>query len=169
MKVLTRKLATLGIGIIPILLVTGFVLQFLVFPQLPLLTQGEYEVLFPFEGYYAQLDNATKVHYIDEGEGPILLLLHGNPNSAFLYREMITRLKSDYRVIAPDYPGFGQSRAPAGYGYTAQVQADTMVLFFDAMALDDVVIMVEDWAGPWQDRPDSSYLADSWVDPLGNG
>jgi haloalkane dehalogenase len=176
MKTLTRKLLSWGVGIVAVLLVTGIALPALVFPQPLLLTQTAYEALFPFEGHYAELENGTKVHYVDEGEGegPTLLLLHGNPTSAFLYREMITKLKSDYRVIAPDYPGFGQSLAPAGYGYTAQEQADTMLHFFDTMELDDVVIMVQDWGGPIgfnlvQQRPDQFsglVIGNTWAWPL---
>jgi len=69
------------------------------------------------------------------------LLLHGNPTSAFFYRHLIAALKSDYRLVAPDYPGFGRSKAPSGYGFTAQEQAETMVAFFDRLELDDVVVI----------------------------
>ncbi len=174
MKVLTRKIINWGTGIVAVLLITGFVLPLIIFPQPPVLTQEAYEALFPFQGHYAELENGARVHYMDEGEGPTLLLLHGNPTSAYLYREMITALKSDYRVIAPDYPGFGKSRAPAGYGYTAQEQADTIVSFFDYMKLDDVVIMVQDWGGPIgfnlvQQRPDQFsglIIGNTWAWPL---
>ena len=174
MKVLTRKIINWGTGIVAVLLITGFVLPLLIFPQPPVLTQEAYEALFSFQGHYAELENGARVHYVDEGEGPTLLLLHGNPTSAYLYREMITALKSDYRVIAPDYPGFGKSRAPAGYGYTAQEQADTIVSFFDYMKLDDVVIMVQDWGGPIgfnlvQQRPNQFsglVIGNTWAWPL---
>ena len=58
------------------------------------------------------------VHYLDEGSGPPLLLLHGNPTWSFLYRDLITGLRDRYRCIAPDHPGFGLSRPAPGYGYT---------------------------------------------------
>jgi haloalkane dehalogenase len=174
MKALTRNLVNWCLGTVALLLVISFALPLLIFPQPPLLTQSAYEVLFPFQGHFAKLENGTRVHYVDEGKGPTLLLLHGNPTSAYLYREMITTLSSDYRVIAPDYPGFGQSQAPAGYGYTAQEQADSIVLFFDHMELDDVVIMVQDWGGPIgfnlvQQRPDrfsGLVIGNTWAWPL---
>src|ERR671937_33474 len=62
--------------------------------------------LYPFESHYAQVDGAS-VHYVDEGAGPPLLLLHGNPTWSFLYRDIIKALRDRYRCIAPDHPGFG--------------------------------------------------------------
>jgi alpha/beta hydrolase fold len=74
------------------------------------------EALYPFESHYAKIDDAS-VHYVDEGNGPPLVLIHGNPTWSFLCREIITGLRDRYRCIAPDYPGFGLSRAAPGYGY----------------------------------------------------
>ena len=138
---------TASVLIIIILLLSLFIaiaLPRLLFPPQPELTEQAYRKLFPYQSHYVDLDNGTKSHYVDEGEGPTLLLLHGNPTSAFLYRHLIAALKSDYRLVAPDHPGFGRSKAPTGYGFTAQEQAETMVAFFDRLELDDVVIMVQD-------------------------
>jgi haloalkane dehalogenase len=169
-----RKYFSWSLGIMAVLLIAGYALPSLIFQQPPVLTSEEYKTLFPYQGHFVVLKNGTKVHYVDEGEGPTLLLMHGNPTSAYLYREMIDELKSDYRVIAPDYPGFGQSSAPEGYGYTAQEQADTIVSFFDKMNLDDVIIMVQDWGGPIgfnlvQQRPDQFsglVIGNTWAWPL---
>ena len=73
--------------------------------------------LFPFESHFAEVDGA-RIHYIDEGEGPVFLGLHGNPTWSFLYRHIVTGLKHRFRCIALDYPGFGLSTAPPGYRYT---------------------------------------------------
>lgn len=59
--------------------------------------------LYPFADRYIELDGA-RVHYADEGEGPPLLFLHGNPTWSFLYRELIAGLRDRFRCIAPDYP-----------------------------------------------------------------
>jgi haloalkane dehalogenase len=59
--------------------------------------------LYPFADRYIELDGA-RVHYVDEGEGPPLLFLHGNPTWSFLYRELIAGLRDRFRCIAPDYP-----------------------------------------------------------------
>jgi haloalkane dehalogenase len=66
------------------------------------------EALYPFESHYADIHGA-RVHYVDEGKGPPLLLLHGNPTWSFLYRELIKGLRDQFRCIAPDHPG-----SPAG-------------------------------------------------------
>ena len=76
-----------------------------------MLTQAAYEALFPFQGHYAELDNGARVHYVDEGEGRTLRLLHGDSTSVYLYRELIAELSHDYRVVGPDYRGFRQSSA----------------------------------------------------------
>jgi len=139
------------ISLLAILLLSLFIalaLPRLLFPPQPELTEEAYRRLFPYQSRYVDLDNGTRIHYVDEGEGATLLLLHGNPTSSFLYRHLIAALRSDYRVVAPDYPGFGRSKAPSGYGFTAQEQAETMVAFFDRLKLDDVVVMVQDWGGP---------------------
>ena len=56
-----------------------------------------------------------RVHYIDEGAGPTLLFLHGNPTWSFLYRNIVGDLRDSFRCIALDYPGFGLSSAHDGY------------------------------------------------------
>ncbi len=71
------------------------------------------DALFPFESRFAELEGAT-VHYVDEGHGPPLLMLHGNPTWGFVYRELIKGLRDRYRCIVPDHPGFGLSRAAPG-------------------------------------------------------
>jgi pimeloyl-ACP methyl ester carboxylesterase len=52
------------------------------------------------------------IHYVDEGRGPAVLLLQGNPTWSYLYRNVIKELRADYRLIGLDYPGFGMSKAP---------------------------------------------------------
>src|SRR3954464_11693175 len=74
------------------------------------------EQLYPFESHYADAGGA-RVHYVDEGSGPTLLLLHGNPTWSFLYRDVVRGLADRFRCIVPDHPGFGLSQAPAGYGF----------------------------------------------------
>src|SRR5262245_43394003 len=73
--------------------------------------------LFPFESHFMDVDGA-RVHYVDEGQGPVFLAMHGNPTWSFLYRHIINGLKDRFRCIALDSPGFGLSTAPEGYGYT---------------------------------------------------
>jgi pimeloyl-ACP methyl ester carboxylesterase len=73
--------------------------------------------LFPFDSHFVEVDGA-RVHYIDEGQGPVFLGLHGNPTWSFLYRHIVNGLKDQFRCVALDYPGFGLSTGPPGYRYT---------------------------------------------------
>ena len=112
------------------------------------------ERLFPFEHKYLSLDNGTRIHYVDEGEGEILLMLHGNPSWSFLYRKMITNLKHKFRCIALDYPGFGLSEAPPDFSFLPREHSHVVERFVDELGLKNMTIVVQDWGGPiglsWQ-------------------
>lgn len=102
--------------------------------------------LFPFESRFIDIDGHT-VHYVDEGSGPTLLLLHGNPTWSFLWRDVIRALRDDFRCIALDYPGFGLSTAKPGYRYLPEEHADVVTGFVDALGLDRVTVVGQDWGG----------------------
>ncbi|MFN2387137.1 MAG: alpha/beta fold hydrolase [Thermoanaerobaculia bacterium] len=103
--------------------------------------------LYPFESRYMDL-LGHRMHYVDEGEGPTLLLLHGNPTWSFLYRHLIIGLRSRFRCVAPDYPGFGLSRARPGYDFRAASQADAVGAFIQRLDLRGVIAFGQDWGGP---------------------
>ena len=103
--------------------------------------------LFPVEHRFLDLDGA-RIHYVDEGRGPTLLLLHGNPAWSFLYRKIIAGLKGTHRCVAIDYPGYGMSDALAGYRYTPAEHSRVVERFVERLGLDDLTIMVQDWGGP---------------------
>ncbi len=103
--------------------------------------------LYPFESCW--LDSSVgPVHYIDEGAGPAILFLHGNPTWSFLYRKIIKLLRDDFRCIAIDYPGFGLSVRPPGYGYMPWEHAVIVGELVRELDLRDAVIMGQDWGGP---------------------
>ncbi len=68
--------------------------------------------LFDMRHRFIRLAGEPPVHYVDEGQGPTLLLLHGNPGWSFQYRNVIHALRAQYRCVALDYPGFGLSASP---------------------------------------------------------
>ncbi len=103
--------------------------------------------LFPVEHRFLDLDGA-RIHYVDEGSGETLLLLHGNPSWSFLYRKIIAALHNDFRCVAMDYPGYGMSDAPPGYGFTPKERSMVLERFVDRLGLGDLTIMVQDWGGP---------------------
>jgi haloalkane dehalogenase len=129
--------------------------------------------LFPFESRF--LDVAGhRVHYVDEGTGPTLLLLHGNPTWSFVYRDVIGVLRPTFRCIALDYPGFGLSTAGPGYRYLPEEHADVVVAFIDALDLRDITLVMQDWGGPIgcgavERRPESFerlVVANTWAWPI---
>jgi haloalkane dehalogenase len=103
--------------------------------------------LFPFESRFLDV-RGCRVHYVDEGSGPPLLLLHGNPTYSFLYREIIRRLSPRFRCIALDYPGFGLSTAPAGYDFRPASHSQVVEDLVGALGLTGLTVMVQDWGGP---------------------
>jgi haloalkane dehalogenase len=103
--------------------------------------------LLPYESRFVEVDGAP-IHYLDEGDGPVVLLLHGNPAWSFLYRTIIAGLRDEFRCVAPDLPGYGRSGAPAGYGYTPREHSAAIERFVDALELRDFSLMGQDWGGP---------------------
>lgn len=103
--------------------------------------------LFPVESRWLDVDG-HQVHYVDEGDGPVLLMLHGNPTWSFLYRRLIAGLSDRFRCVAPDLPGFGLSSARGGYGFTAAEHSAVVRRFVEALGLTDVTPVVQDWGGP---------------------
>jgi haloalkane dehalogenase len=104
-------------------------------------------VEYPFEDYWLPYREGY-IHYIDEGQGPTVLLLHGNPTWSYLYRNVIKELRSDCRLLALDYPGFGMSKAPSQYGFTPQEQSDAVENLIQRLNLKHIVLVGQDWGGP---------------------
>ncbi|WP_081706590.1 alpha/beta fold hydrolase [Nocardia sp. CNY236] len=103
--------------------------------------------LYPFADHYLDLDEAL-VHYIDEGDGPPLLMLHGNPTWSFLYRNLVLGLRDRFRCIALDYPGFGLSSAAPGYRFTPGEHAGVVSRLIERLDLREITLVVQDWGGP---------------------
>ncbi len=103
---------------------------------------------FPFDPRYLDQDG-LRMHYVDEGSDDPVLLLHGEPTWAFLYRKMIPRLAVVARVVAPDYLGFGRSDKPTrieDYSYDFHYAAIERLA--DELDLRGLTIVVQDWGGP---------------------
>ncbi len=104
--------------------------------------------MFNVEHKFITLPGGTNVHYVDEGQGETLLFLHGNPSWSFQWRDLIHALRSSYRCIALDYPGFGLSKAPKGFGYTPREESLVVEEFIDQLDLKDITLVMQDWGGP---------------------
>ena len=103
--------------------------------------------LFPFQSHWLEA-GGIRVHYLDEGSGMPLLMLHGNPTWSFLYRNVISGLRDRFRCVALDYPGFGLSDRPDDYGYTPSEHAQVVGTLIDRLGLEGFVLMGHDWGGP---------------------
>ena len=129
--------------------------------------------LYPFESKYREFDGC-RIHYVDEGSGPTLLFLHGNPTWSFLYRNLVLNLRDSFRCVALDYPGFGLSTASDDYAYTPAEHADVVERFVEELELEDVTLVAQDWGGPIgltvATRRPSSFagfvLGNTWAWPL---
>jgi haloalkane dehalogenase len=104
--------------------------------------------LFDVDHKFVDLASGARVHYVDVGTGETLLFLHGNPAWSFQWRGLIAGLRDSYRCVALDYPGFGLSTAPPGYGFTPREQSRVLEEFVDRLDLRDLTLVMQDWGGP---------------------
>jgi len=104
---------------------------------------------YAFTANYEEVDQGLHMHYVDEGSGPIVLLLHGEPSWSFLYRKMIpVFVDNGFRVIAPDLIGFGKSdkfSQRADYTYARHLKWLTNLL--QQIKLKDINLFCQDWGG----------------------
>lgn len=107
---------------------------------------------YDFDPHYFELEGdleGLRMHYVDEGEGDPILLLHGEPTWAYLYRKMIPPLARSARVIVPDLIGFGRSDKPTDrdwYSYARHL--DSVVQLITHLGLQSITLVVQDWGGP---------------------
>jgi haloalkane dehalogenase len=103
---------------------------------------------YPFTPHYLQLGE-LRMHYLDEGprDGPVVLMLHGEPTWSYLYRKMIPPVAAaGCRVLAPDLIGFGKSDKPADIAdYSYQRHVDWITGFLRALDLRDITLFCQDW------------------------
>ncbi len=104
---------------------------------------------YPFQGKFLQL-GALKYHYLDEGAGDPVVMLHGNPSWSFYYRHLVRELRSDHRVIVPDHIGCGLSDKPADslYSFTLKQRVDDLESLLDHLDIkSNITLVVHDWGG----------------------
>lgn len=102
--------------------------------------------LYPFDSHFLEIDG-QRLHYLDEGRGPTLLLVHGNPTWSFYWRNLIVGLRDKYRVVVPDHIGCGLSDKPGGYSYCLAKHTENLVELIDRLQLDQVTLLAHDWGG----------------------
>ncbi len=102
--------------------------------------------LYPFRSHFLDV-KGVRMHYVDEGSGAPLVLLHGNPTWSFYYRELIKGLRESYRVIVPDHIGCGLSDKPQDYPYTLSTHIDNLERLIAHLGVSSVTLGVHDWGG----------------------
>jgi pimeloyl-ACP methyl ester carboxylesterase len=107
-----------------------------------------YRALYPFESHWLDLDG-VRYHYLDEGpaQAPPIVMLHGNPTWSFYYRDLVSPLSQEYRVVVPDHVGCGLSDKPQDYDYCLAQHIANLEQLIDALALQDVTFVLHDWGG----------------------
>ena len=105
-----------------------------------------FEDEYPFRSHYLDLEG-LRYHYVDEGAGAPLLLVHGNPTWSFAWRNLIKDLSADYRVLAVDHIGCGFSDKPRDYPYTFERHIANLHRFVEALDLTHITLLAHDWGG----------------------
>ena len=102
---------------------------------------------FPFQPHYAEIDG-LRVHYLDEGQGEIVLCLHGQPTWSYSFRKVIRCLAAHCRVVAMDFVGFGRSdKLTRRDEYSFRMHRDVLAGFVDALKLEEITLVVQCWGG----------------------
>lgn len=102
---------------------------------------------YPFQRRWVGLP-AGRLHYVEEGSGEPLLLVHGTPTWSFEWRHIIRALAPAWRCVAPDHLGFGLSDRPREFPYTPEAHAENLRRFVEVLALDQLTLVVHDYGGP---------------------
>lgn len=108
-----------------------------------------WNTLYPYRSNYLDL-NGLRYHYLDEGRGDPLVMVHGNPTWSFYYRNLVNALSDRYRIIVPDHMGCGLSDKPDEneYGYRLKNRIDDISELICYLKLDrPVTLVMHDWGG----------------------
>lgn len=103
---------------------------------------------YPYSGNLIDLPSGVKMHYLDEGSGPIVLMLHGNPTWSFYYRGLVNKMVSaGYRCIVPDHIGCGLSDKPSNYDYKLEQRIEDVASLLHYLEIGSYSLIVHDWGG----------------------
>jgi len=106
--------------------------------------------LYPFEGRHLELDGGVRMHYLDCGDGPAVVMVHGNPTWSFYYRDLVGTLSHAHRCVVPDHIGCGYSDKPDDdvYPYTLARRIDDLCALIDhAIPEGPIDLVLHDWGG----------------------
>ncbi|MBL4902751.1 MAG: alpha/beta fold hydrolase [Desulfocapsa sp.] len=101
---------------------------------------------YPFQSNYYTIGN-HRLHYVDEGQGDVILMVHGNPTWSFYFRKLITLLAKNHRIIAVDHLGCGLSDKPQEYNYSLQNHINNLDALLQHLRVKSFSLVVHDWGG----------------------
>lgn len=101
---------------------------------------------YPFSSNYFSVDS-NRIHYLDEGKGPCVVLVHGNPTWSYYYRRLVKVLSESHRVIAIDHMGCGMSDKPQTYQYTLENHILNLQKLLNHLQISSYSLVVHDWGG----------------------
>lgn len=102
---------------------------------------------YPFQPHAFETAHG-RIHYVDEGDGPPVVLVHGTPTWSFVWRRLVRELSATHRVVAPDHLGFGLSDKPPDAPYRPEDHAHRLAALVDGLGLGDIALVVHDFGGP---------------------
>jgi haloalkane dehalogenase len=125
---------------------------------------------YPFESRFLELPEG-RLHYIDEGSGPVVVFVHGTPSFSYDFRALVAKLRSRYRCIALDHLGFGLSDRPAHFDDALALHTRNLARLLDTLGVDRYALVAHDFGGPIAlplaiDRPDrlrALCLMNTWA------
>ncbi|MDR3203941.1 MAG: alpha/beta fold hydrolase [Deltaproteobacteria bacterium] len=118
--------------------------------RLPVIDPGPWRRLFSFKPNFLDLGSGALMHYIDHGQGPPVVMVHGNPTWSFMWRALIKDLLG-FRRLAPDHVGMGLSSRPLAksYGFSLEDRIKDLDSFIHSLNLSEPIrLIVHDWGGP---------------------
>ena len=108
--------------------------------------------LYPFKGKYLTLQTPqgrepVRLHYLDEGRGEPVVMLHGNPTWSFFYRNLVKNLRNCCRCLVPDHIGCGLSDKPRHYPYCLATHVENTIQWLTQLKIGRFHLVVHDWGG----------------------
>jgi len=107
---------------------------------------SEIKDIYPYDSNYLDIEG-NKYHYVDEGEGDPIVMVHGNPTWSFYFRNLINKFSKTNRVIVPDHIGCGLSDKPQDYKYVLKNHIANLTKHACALELNNITLVVHDWGG----------------------
>lgn len=104
------------------------------------------DILYPFVAQKISIQGHN-LSFLDQGQGRVIVMLHGNPTWSFFYRNLAILLQDKYRVIVPDHMGCGFSDKPQDYSYTLKTHIDNLETLLVDLDIEKFSLVVHDWGG----------------------